>query len=75
MKTVYLKYRLYIRSVLCSIMAAFVIMAVVNFDDIKSNFDKGRGKVSIVAHSKDSLFKIPEKVAVVTGVVYRALFD
>jgi len=76
MKALYVKYRLYIRTVLCSILAAFVIMAVVNFDDIKNSFDKGRGKVSIVAHStKDSMFKVPEKVAVITGVIYNALFD
>lgn len=76
MKTLYAQYRLYIRTVLCSVMAAFVIMAVVNFDDIKNSFDKGRGKVSIVAHStKDSMFKVPEKIAVITGVIYKAVFD
>lgn len=76
MKTLYAQYRLYIRAVLCSVMAAFVIMAIVNFDDIKNSFDKVRGKVSIVAHStKDSMFKVPEKIAVITGVIYKTVFD
>lgn len=70
------KYRVYIRAVLFSMLAAFIIDAVVNFDDIRNSFDKGRGKVSILTHSTDSaFFKVPEKVAVISGVFYKVIFE
>ena len=75
MKT-YNKYKAYIRAVLCSILAAFVIDAAVNFDDLRRNFDAGRGKFNMVAHkSSDSVFKAPEKAAVIIGILYNAVFE
>jgi len=69
------KYKTYIRAVLFSVLAAFVIDAAVNFDDLKRGFDAGRGKINVVAHAtSDSIFKAPEKAAVLTGILYRVIF-
>lgn len=75
MKT-FSKYKAYLRTVLCSIAAAFIIDAAVNFDDFRRGFDEGRGKITVVAHNaSDSIFKAPEKVAVLTGILYRSFFE
>ena len=75
MKTM-IKYRAYIRTVLFSIIAAFVIDSAINFDDIRSYFNEGRGRVTIITHAaKDSIFKLPQRVALFSGSLYNLIFD
>lgn len=75
MKT-FSKYKTYFRAVLFSVLAAFVIDAAVNFDDFRRSFDEGRGKITVVANSaSDSFFKVPERLAQLTGIVYHSCFD
>ncbi|XZF14406.1 hypothetical protein ACTHGU_21700 [Chitinophagaceae bacterium MMS25-I14] len=75
MKTIK-KYRAYIRTILFSIIAAFIIDSAVNFDDIRSYFNEGRGKVTVITHAaKDSIFKLPQRVAIFSGSLYNLIFD
>lgn len=66
-------YRCYLRTVLLSIIAAFVIDAIVNFDEYKhgwaANFEKE--KIEERAPSKPSL---PVSIGRVTGSVFFFLF-
>lgn len=69
-------YKAYIRAIILSAIAAFVIDGVVNFDDLKRNFDAGRGKINaVVRTTSDSVFNAPEKVALITGILYDMSFD
>lgn len=70
------KYKAYFRTVLFSVAAAFIIDAVINYDDFRRSFDTGRGKITVMAHStSDSIFKTPEKVALITGLLYSTFFE
>lgn len=68
----------YVRAVLLSILAACLIEAVVNADEVKAAFVAGKGIKSAATSIKKSAiswFKIPQQVSKGAGKVYHILFE
>jgi len=71
-----IQFRPYIKTVLFSILAAFVIEAVINFDDFKRSFDQGRGIAANISSAENrSITMLPERIARFTGVFYKVVFQ
>jgi putative Mn2+ efflux pump MntP len=67
----------YLRTILLSILAACIIEAIVNADEVKAAFAKGREVQKATRALKESstdVFKVPQVISGVIGKVYYALF-
>ena len=73
-----IKFHGYLRSVILSLCAAVIIEGIVNADEVKAAFIKGKElknvAVAFETSSKD-LLQIPQKVSGVLGTIYYGVFS
>ena len=69
------EHRCYIRTILLSILAAFIIDAVVNFDEYKEGWVVGvRQEKKLLDNDEPRKVKLPVKIGKVTGMIYDFVF-
>lgn len=67
----------YLRTILLSILAACIIEAIVNADEVKAAFARGKDVQKATKALKESttdVFKVPQVISGVIGKVYYTLF-
>lgn len=69
----------YARTVLLSILAACIIEAVINMDEVRSAFirqkETAKTTTTIVKDTTNDLLKVPQRISGVIGKVYYAFFS
>jgi hypothetical protein len=68
------EHRCYIRTILLSVLAAFVIDAIVNFEDYQEGWLVGVKQEKLQEREQPRELKLPVKIGKVTGAIYQFVF-